>query len=75
MDMAYIYTPDGAVGTGIIFNQPGWYDSTGYYYFFKDYTRVDITNMGDPLNNYKVYTSLDPITGLPGAWRLIKSVP
>lgn len=73
---AYINIPSGTVGSGFNLSQPGWYDNGGgWYYFFKDYTRVTITNPADPLNNYQVHTYLDPVTGLPESWRLLKQVP
>jgi hypothetical protein len=72
---AYAQVPYGTMGNALNFSQPGWAINGANYYFYKNNTRVTITNMADPLNNYKVETCLDPITGLVGAWTIIKQVP
>jgi hypothetical protein len=73
---AYISIPDGTVGSGFNLSQPGWFITNSQYYFYKEHTRVTITNPADPLNNYNVYTLLDPVTGYyTGTPILIKSVP
>ena len=74
-DYAWAYTISGTTGDVIITYPQGWYDpGAGGMYFYKVYMRVIITNLGDALNNYEVYTFLDATTGLPGTWRLIKKV-
>jgi len=71
----YVIVPNGTVGNGLNFNQPGWANDGTYFRFYKEYLLVMITNIADPLNNYKVYTFLDPVTGLYSSAKLLRSVP
>ena len=54
---------------------PDWYTyGGGSWKFYKCYLRLDITNMSDPLNNYKISNGLNA-SGQTGAWVVIKQVP
>jgi len=56
---------------------PEWYLSYGYWTFTKIYLKLVADNIADPLNNYSVYSGLNPDGSLsnPPVLTLIKKVP